>query len=113
MFGATPAASWRKTLLRSRTILALSGKCFRNRCMPAAAAAGSDMPLATVLLHRICRLNDHMVQKLPFSLAIECLKRATLAEFIRDRFQYMYCRAKTSKDGRTASDTICQYDLQW
>ena len=30
-----------KILLRSRTILALSGKCFRNRCMPAPAAAGS------------------------------------------------------------------------
>ena len=52
---------------RSRTILALSGNCFRNRCMLAPAAAGSaacsSRPFFSI--GYACRLNDHMVQKLP------------------------------------------------
>ena len=97
MFGATPAASWRKTLLRSRMILALSGKCFRNRCMPAPAAAGSaacsSQPFFSI--GYACHLNDHMVQKLPFSYDYAGDRMLPLeTSYVRGN-----CRAKTTSQG--------------
>ena len=68
MFGATPAASWRKsTPPQSHDSCSL----WKMLSQPLYACAGCGwlccMSLATVLLHWICRLNDHTVQKLTFS----------------------------------------------
>ena len=96
-FGATPAASGRKNTPSPQS----HDSCYLWKLLsqPLYACAGCGwlccMHLATVLLHRISRLNDHMVQKLPFSYDYAGDRMLPLeTSYVREN-----CRAKTTSQG--------------